>query len=264
MSARKPLLPTPLSWIVLIAASLCAGVVNALAGGGMFLVFPALVMAGLPPISANATASAVTLPGGMASAWVYRTRREAGAKLAATLVAVSLAGSLAGSVLLLSTSNERFAKLVPWLMLGAAIIFSFAEPIRRFAEAHSPGGKPGARRHAVLLALGQFLIAIYGGYFGAGMGVLMIVLFLVTADLDVQASAALRLWSATAVNLLAVGIFAWRGIVEWRVGVPMLLAAIAGGYLGAHAVQRLSAAMARRSVLVYAWATGIWLLVRSW
>jgi uncharacterized protein len=256
-------LPTPISWIILLAAALVGGVVNALAGGGMFLIFPALIMAGVPPISANATASAVTLPGGIASAWVYRSRRdadhEASRNLAATLIAVSLAGSLGGSVLLLATSNARFAKLVPWLMLGAALVFSLSGPIRKFAEAHT-----SARRHRALLALGQFFIAIYGGYFGAGMGVLMIVLFLVTANLDVQASAGLRLWSATAVNLLAVGIFAWRGIVEWRVGLPMLLAAVVGGYLGAHAVQRLSVTVARRTVLVYAWATGIWLLVRSW
>jgi uncharacterized membrane protein YfcA len=230
----------------------------------MFLVFPALVMAGLPPISANATASAVTLPGGMASAWVYRARRDASGKLAATLIAVSLAGSIGGSTLLLATPNARFAKLVPWLMLGAAVVFSLAAPIRRFAEAHTPRGDRGARTHGVLLALGQFCIAVYGGYFGAGMGVLMIVLFLVTANLDVQASAGLRLWSATAVNLLAVGIFAWKGIVEWRVGIPMLMAAVVGGYVGAHAVQRVSVTVARRAVLVYAWVTGIWLLVRSW
>jgi uncharacterized protein len=248
----------------LIAAALAGGVVNALAGGGMFLIFPALVMAGIPPISANATASAVTLPGGIASAWVYRARRDASGKLAATLIAVSLAGSLGGSVLLLATSNARFAKLVPWLMLGAALVFSLSGPIRKFAEAHAPAGQGGVRQHRALLALGQFFIAVYGGYFGAGMGVLMIVLFLVTVNLDVQSSAGLRLWAATAVNLLAVGIFAWRGIVEWRVGVPMLLAAVVGGYLGAHAVQRLSVTVARRAVLVYAWATGVWLLVRSW
>lgn len=243
----------------MIAAALAGGVVNALAGGGMFLIFPALIMAGVSPIGANATASAVTLPGGIASAWVYRTQPDAGRKLAVTLVSASLAGSLCGSALLLATSNDRFAKLVPWLMLSAALVFSLAGPIRKFAEAHT-----SAHQHGVLLAIGQFFIAIYGGYFGAGMGVLMIVLFLVTANLDVQASAALRLWSATSVNLLAVGIFAWRGIVVWRIGVPMLLAAVVGGYLGAHMVQRLSGTVARRAVLTYAWATGIWLLERSW
>lgn len=223
----------------------------------MFLIFPALVVAGVPPITANATASAVTLPGGIASAWVYRARRDPSDKFAAMLIAASLAGSLVGSTLLLSTPNARFAKVVPWLMLGAALVFSLAGPIRRFAEAHT-----SSSRHGMMLALGQFCIAIYGGYFGAGMGVLMIVLFLVTANLDVQASAALRLWSATAINVLAVGIFAWKGIIEWRVGLPMLLAAVVGGYLGAHAVQRLSVTVARRSVLVYAWAAGIWLLLR--
>jgi uncharacterized membrane protein YfcA len=251
--------PSILSWTILIAASLTGGMVNALAGGGMFLIFPALVMAGVPPISANATASAVTLPGGIASAWVYRAQNTASAKFLGTLIAVSLAGSLSGSTLLLMTSNARFAKVVPWLMLGAALVFSLAEPIRKFAEKHT-----SAKQHGVLLNVGQFFITVYGGYFGAGMGVLMIVLFLVTANLNVQASANLRLWSATTVNLLAVAIFSWRGIVQWRVAVPMLLAAIAGGYLGAHAVKGLSVARVRQAVLVYAWATGVWLLVRSW
>ena len=176
-----------LSWVSLIAAALAGGAVNALAGGGMFLIFPALVMAGITPIHANATASAITLPGGMASAWVYRSQKGGSARFLALLVSVSLAGSLTGSALLLMTSNERFSKLVPWLMLGAATVFSLAGPIRKFAEAHT-----SAKQHRILLAIGQFFITLYGGYFGAGMGVLMIVLFLITANLDVQASANLR------------------------------------------------------------------------
>jgi len=254
-------LPTPLAWIVLIAAALAGGMVNALAGGGMFLIFPALIMAGVPPVTANATASAITLPGGIASAWVYRRRRDTSLRVAITLVAASFAGSIAGSSLLLITSNARFAKVAPWLMLGAALVFTFSASIRKFAEAHAPAA---TRKHGVLLALGQFCIAIYGGYFGAGMGVFMIVLFLVTVNLDVQSSAAVRLLSGTTINLVAVAIFAWRGIIDWRVGIPMLLAAVFGGYLGAHAVQRLSVTVARRTVLIYAWAAGIWLLFRDW
>jgi len=107
-------------------------------------------------------------------------------------------------------------------------------------------------------------IAIYGGYFGAGMGVLMIVLFLIAAHIGVQESAGLRMWCATGVNTLAVAAFIAKGIVVWRVAIPMLVCTLIGGYWGAHAVQKLTAETARRAVLVFAWTLSLWLLVRSW
>jgi uncharacterized membrane protein YfcA len=248
-----------LSWTILLAAALAAGAANALVGGGTFLIFPAMILTGVPPIVANATSSVVVLPGGLASAWVYRRNRPRSLRVLGTVIAASLMGSAAGSVLLLVTPGARFEKLVPWLMLGAALLLTFGGPIRRFAEARTSG-----REHLPTLAAGQFLIALYGGYFGAGMGVLMIVLYLVAANMDVQASAAMRLMCGTTVNFVAVIIFAARGIILWKIGLPMTLAAIAGGYWGAHGVERLSAATARRIVLVYAWAMSIWLLIRAW
>ncbi len=107
-------------------------------------------------------------------------------------------------------------------------------------------------------------ISIYGGYFGAGMGVLMIVLFLIAAQLGVQESAGLRMWCATGANTLAVAAFILKGIIVWRVAIPMLVCTLIGGYWGAHAVRRLSADAVRRTVLVFAWTMSLWLLVRSW
>ena len=245
------------SWILLLGSAFAAGIANALAGGGTFLVFPALIFAGIPPVIANATSSVAVLPGGLASVWVYR-RGVPARKFWTAVCAASVAGAGVGSELLLITPSARFSQLAPYLMLGAAAVFSFSGPLRRLAAAHSAG-----RIHMGALIAGQFAIGVYGGYFGAGMGVLMVVLFLVAARMDVQASAAVRIMCGTAVNAIAVTIFAVRGIVAWRLGVPMLLAAIVGGYWGAHAFQRLHPEHARRGVLVYAWATGIWLLVRS-
>jgi uncharacterized membrane protein YfcA len=245
------------TFFLLLLAALIGGVANALAGGGTFITFPALLFAGIASVKANATASLVMVPGGIASAWVYR-RTIAGQprSLVMQLVTVSLAGSLVGSLLLLNTDNATFSSLVPWLLLIAATVFTFA-PLLRSAAARAAGHKSVS----VLLA-GQFVIAFYGGYFGAGMGVLMIALFLVAANMDVQSASGLRLICATTVNLLAVLLFALRGAVEWKVGLPMLLAGIVGGYLGARVVRRLNEKAARNAILIYAWGLTVWFFLR--
>lgn len=234
------------------------GLANALAGGGTFLVFPALLLTGLDPIVANATSAGTMLPGGAASAWVYRRGSFYDRTLLRALIAASIAGGISGSVLVLLTPSARFARLVPYLMLSAAVVFTFSEQIARAARSHSPH----ETRWLPLLA-GHFLISVYGGYFGAGMGVLMIILFLLAAHLDVQQSAALRFYCTLGINSLAVAIFAARGVIVWQLSVPMALATIAGGYWGAKLVRRLSVTAARRAVLVYAWAISVWLLVRT-
>jgi uncharacterized membrane protein YfcA len=241
-----------------LAAATAAGVVNALAGGGTFMLFPALVFAGIDPVVANATSSMITLPGGIASALVYR--RPVTGKLFWTLIVMSVAGGVIGSQLLLHTPSERFAKLVPYLMIGAALVFTFSNQLRRFATTHTSG----PHQNGPLLYAGTLAIAIYGGYFGAGMGVLMIVLFLIAAHIGVQESAGLRMWCATGINTLAVATFIAKGIIVWRVAIPMLVCTLIGGYWGAHAVQKLTAETARRAVLVFAWTLSLWLLVRSW
>ena len=206
---------------------------------------------------ANATSSVITMPGGVASALVYR--RPVTGKLFWILVLISVAGGVAGSQLLLHTPSEQFAKIVPYLMIGASLVFSLSNQLRSFASTHTSG-----RNHTGLLYAGTLAISIYGGYFGAGMGVLMIVLFLITANIGVQQSAGLRMWCATGANTLAVAAFIVKGIVVWRVAIPMLVCTLIGGYWGAHAVQRLTAETARRAVLMFAWTMSLWLLVRSW
>jgi len=250
-------------YLILLAAAVLGGVFNALAGGGTFLTFPALLLAGVAPVRANATASLVLLPGAFASAWVYRdTIRSRQRKLLWWMLLASLAGSAAGSLLLLSTSNATFSTLVPWLLLAATAIFSLAPWLRRMAMRKTAAGASGHQSTGALL-VGQTIISAYGGYFGAGMGVLMIALYLIATNLDVQDAAGLRLICACAINTLAVAIFAVRGAIDYSVGLPMLVAGIAGGYLGAKMVRGLNETLARRVILIFAWALTAWFFGRG-
>ena len=244
--------------LLLLIVAATGGAANALAGGGTFLVFPAMLLAGVPSVIANATASLIMMPGGVASAWVYRTTfgQISHCELIELTIA-SLLGAALGSLLLLSTSNAAFSNLVPWLLLLAALVFTFAPKLR--AVAARSARKPSA----ILLLVGQFVIGVYGGYFGAGMGVLMIALFLIASSMTVQTANGLRLICGTAINVLAVAIFAWRGALDYKLGIPMLLAGIVGGYLGARIVSRLKESTARNAILVYAWALTAWFFGRQ-
>jgi uncharacterized membrane protein YfcA len=238
--------------VLLLLAALVAGAANALAGGGTFITFPAMLFAGIASVKANATACLVMVPGGIVSAWVYRgTIVEQPRALVLQLVAVSLAGSAAGSVLLLHTANTTFSSLVPWLLLVASAVFSAAPTVNK--KLRGIAGKAGGTKSVPLLLVGQCCISIYGGYFGAGMGVLMIALFLAVSSMDAQSASGVRLVCATSVNLLAVVIFAVKGAIVWNPGVPMLIAGIAGGYVGARVMRRLSERAVRTAILAYAW-----------
>jgi uncharacterized membrane protein YfcA len=245
------------TFFLLLLAAFLGGGANALAGGGQFIVFPALLLGGVASVKANATASLVMVPGAIVSTWVYRrTVSELSGRLLTRLLIASLAGSAAGSVLLLSTTNGLFSDLVPWLLLVAAIVFSLAPRLRAAAV------KPAGHNSVAWLLAGQFAISVYGGYFGAGMGILMVALFLVTTTMNLQAATGIRLICATSVNILAVILFAWRGALDWQVGLPMLAAGTAGGYLSARAVRRLNENVVRNAVLVYAWGLTAYFFAR--
>jgi len=247
-----------MQFLILIGAAFLGGASNALAGGGTFLVFPALLLAGVAPVKANAMCSLILLPGVFASVWVYRDWvRKVETKLLARMSAASLAGSAIGSALLMTTSNATFSDLVPWLLLMASAVFTASPKLREIAERSRAGESTAA------LLIGQTVISIYGGYFGAGMGVLMVGLYLIVTKLDLAASTGLRTWSAGVVNVLAVAIFAWRGALDYRVGMPMLVAGVAGGFLGAKAVKRLDATHARLAILIYAWGLTAWFFARK-
>ncbi len=240
-------------------AALVGGAANALAGGGMFLVFPSLLLAGVPPVMANATATFVLNPSGYASTWVYRDRLTHGWRFQGSLILAAMLGAGVGSELLLHTSEQGFERLVPYLMLAAALIFSLSNKIKRAAQAHS-----AATTNLAALAWGQFFIAIYGGYFGAGMGVLILVLYTVAAKMDVHQASGLRILCGSLTNTVATIIFVVKGIIVWQAAIPMTLICIVGGYFGAMLVKRLDPERARTAILIYAWSVTLWLLGRSY
>lgn len=247
-----------ITYLILLLAALMGGASNALAGGGTFIVFPALLLGGIAPVSANATASLVLMPGGFASAWVYRgTIRETESHSLWLMLVLSVAGAICGSLLLVYTPNATFSRLVPWLLLAATTVFTLAPWLRKKA-ANATG-----HRSLTGLMVGQFFISVYGGYFGAGMGVLMIALYLVATKLDVHQASGLRMVCAGLVNLLTVAIFAWRGALDYRYGLPMMVVGIIGGYLGALLVKRMDANVARRAILIYAWALTVFFMIRT-
>jgi len=246
-----------LRFLSLIAASILGGAVNALAGGGTFLVFPALVLAGVAPITANATASFLLWPAVLASAWVYRKDVPKDRRLLIVMSVVSGIGAIAGSFVLLRTSNSTFAGLVPWLLLFATLNFTFSKQLRTLAS------RASHRASLALLIVGQLVISFYGGYFGAGMGVLMLALYLSATSKDVHVANGLRLVCGIVINAAAIVIFAARGAIDWHVGIPMMVAALVGGYFGAVLVRRLNADSARRWVMIYAWVVTLWFFAKQ-
>ena len=251
---------SPITWAILLGAALLGGAINALAGGGMFMVFPSLLLAGIAPVTANATATVTLMPGGWASTWVYRDRLALhGWRLVGGMAAASGASGWIGSELLLHTSNATFAKLVPWLMFAASLIFTLAGRVRKLAASHH-----AEKTREVPLVVGQFFLSIYGGYFGAGMGVIMLALFMATANMDVQTASGIRIMCGSITNMIAAIIFAIRGIIDWRTGLPMLACAIVGGYVGAILVKRLNEDRARGVILIYAWTITLWLIARTY
>jgi uncharacterized membrane protein YfcA len=245
------------SFLLLLLAAALGGVANALAGGGTFIVFPALLFAGVASVKANATASLISVPGAIVSAWVYRgTLSGQRPALIAQLVAASIAGSAVGSILLLRTPNGTFSNLVPWLLLLAAAVFTLAPRLR------SAAARASGHQSLTALLIGQFVIAVYGGYFGAGMGVLMIALYLLAANMGVQAGNGIRLVCGSAINVLAVALFGARGALDWKFGLPMLIAGIAGGYFGARILRGLNEKAARNAILIYSWGLTAYFFAR--
>ena len=229
--------------LVATVAGLLAGVVNAFAGGGSFITFPALVLAGLPPVAANQTGAIALLPGSLASAWAYKDDIRAFQHAALPLIMVStLLGGGAGAVLLLFTPTRLFDLVIPWLVLIGALTFTFGKTIQaRLAPA-------GTRLRPVPIAAYQFLLGAYGGYFGGAVGIMMMAGWTVFGLGDVRALNGMKTLMVGAARVVAVLIFALWGQVYWQLALSMTVAAVAGGYVGALVTRRLTTDTLRRII----------------
>ena len=237
----------PIATTALLAlAAFGAGVLNAIAGGGTFLTFPALVWAGVPPIAANATSALAVCPGYLGSALGFRQELAA---LPRTLllreVALSALGGVAGALLLLVTPARVFAGIVPWLLLLATALFAFGPRLAAWAGGGSGGaGALAGWRPPALLA-----VALYGGYFNGGLGILLMALYLLVGEQRLNTVNALKNLNSFVLSVVSVIAFALGGAIEWRHGLLMALLATLGGFAGARLARRLPVRVVRALVI---------------
>ncbi len=240
---------------------------NAIAGGGTLITFPALVAAGLSPLVANATSTVALVPGALTSMLGYRSELVGARKWAIALALPSLLGGALGAWLLLHTPGATFSHVVPWLVLSATALFVAQRPllswIRQHQVTHPDDDELTAAGPTPVLLGWQFLVGIYGGYFGAGVGILMLAALGFMGFTNLHRMNGLKNWGGFCMNMIAAASFALSGIVEWRVALSMAGAAMAGGYLGSKGAQRVSQHHVRYAVAIVGTVSGLWLLMRA-
>src|SRR5688572_6822618 len=249
-------------FLLFIAAAL-ASALNSVAGGGSFLTLPALLFAGVTPIVANATSTGGLWPGTLSSLIAYR--RELAAtprKWLALLGVVSLVGGFVGAVLLVRTSDTSFMRLLPWLMLVAAVTFTFGGRLRRILPV--PGSPADTARPAALILLSalQFVLSIYGGYFGGGMGIMMLASFSLAGMVHIHQMNALKTLLGVAINGLAFLTFVVSGAVAWHFAWVMIAGSMLGGYSGAALARNIDPKWVRFLVVIIGWTMTIYFFLR--
>jgi len=242
-------------YTILCTAAFVAGAVNSVAGGGTLLTFPAVqqVLArrmaeDAASVFANATSTVALMPGSLAGAFGYQQELRECRQLVLRLLAPSLIGGAVGSLLVTEFPPMIFKRLVPWLILTAAILFLIQGPLRRLTGAGQPH-KPPTWKATAAVVIGQFLIAVYGGYFGAGIGILMLSVLPFMGTKSIHETNAAKTILAACINGVTVLIFIIKGFVVWPYGLAMMAAAIAGGYAGARFARRLPALYVRLLVV---------------
>jgi hypothetical protein len=222
--------------IFLFFAGALGGAQNAVAGGGSFIAFPALLFSGVAPIAANATNTVALWVGVTASTGAYRKHLDLSRRVMVPLVVTSLIGGIAGAILLLKTPAQTFLHVLPWLMLGATSLFVLGPRLAR-----SKGGL-GANISTQALAFAtvfELVVAVYGGYFGGGIGILNLAMLAVVGMTDIHAMNAMKVVLGGIINGVAVITFIVAGAVVWKQGCVMIAGALVGGYAGAHYAQKL-------------------------
>lgn len=242
----------------LLGAGILAGAMNALAGGGTFAAFPALIAVGLPPTVANATSNAALLPGAAASAWTLRRHLTPFGPLSMrVMVGLTLAGGAVGAWLLHLTSEAAFRAIVPWLLLLASLTLTFGGHMRHALE------RSGFILPAGGAAVVQFALGIYGGYFGGAVGLLMMSAWVLISDLPVQRLAPARTLLLASANAAACVLFASLGLIAWASAAPIAVGGVLGGIGGARLGLRLPAVGVRLVTLAITYATTAVFFFRS-
>ena len=232
---------------MLFAAGFVAGGVNALAGGATLLTFPVLMAAGLPPTVANASNFVAVLPGNAAALPAYARELGNHKQEAMRLVITSLAGGALGCVLLIYSTDNFFLEIVPWLILTATLLYAFGGKINEAVTKRNQGKAIAAGWPGYAL---MFVFSIYGGYFGAGLGVITLAVLKMIGYIDFHEANALKNLTNTAVSILGVIIFAYSGLIAWPQALVMMVGAAIGGYASAYYAKRISQKLLTSAVII--------------
>lgn len=238
--------------LLLVTAAFAAGVLNSMAGGGSFLTFPSLVFAGVPAVMANASSTVALVPGSAASAFSYREDvGRAEEKRLKSWFVVSLIGGAVGAILLLNTSDRLFRSVVPWLLLFATLLFAFGARVSMAMR-----GRLHSSQALMLTVL--FPLTVYGGYFGGGMGIMILAAFRLYGLKDIHAMNGMKAIIGGSLNAIAALIFIAAHRVDWRPTLCMMAAAIAGGYVGPILARRMRPEVVRGIVIVVGALMTVW------
>ena len=246
--------------LLVCGAAFVAGAINSVAGGGSLVSFPTLIWLGVPSIPANATNTVALVPGALASVFGYRRELRGADTRVLALVVPSLAGGIIGAVLLYQTPADLFDRLVPFLILFATVLFMAQEPIQRrfnLTAAHD------ARSHWLSWTMFfQLLVGIYGGYFGAGIGILMLAAFSLMGHTDIHQMNGLKNLLGAIINGIAAAYFIWVGLVIWPDALVMAIGAVMGATFGTGVARRIGRTAVRRIVVVIGFAMALSLMFK--
>ena len=229
-------------WILLAVAAFFAGVLNSIAGGGSFLTFPALVMAGIAPVPANATSAVAVFPGYLGGVAGFRAELASqGRPVLLRYLLYSFAGGLIGSLLLLVTSNAIFSLLVPWLLLIATLAFGLGDQVLERI-------KRVDYRGSILEGVAIFLVSVYGGYFNGGLGIILLAVFFFLGHTDLNLMNGLKNAISFCIAVVSVAAFSCAGIVQWPEATLMMVTSTLGGYYGAVVARKIPAAILKHLI----------------
>ncbi len=241
---------TPGEAAIAAAAGLAAGLINAVAGGGTLVSFPALVALGVPAVAANVTNTVALVPGYLGGAAAQRKDLVTYATRLRALTIAAAIGGLIGSILLVNTSDDVFSVLVPFLILAACALLGFQDRIKRWYSSRRPSAQDAERR-PVLLVAAVFVGAIYGGYFGAGLGIMLLAILGLALDDPLPRINSLKTALSLVINVLAACFFVFSGKVDWPFAAVIAVSSLAGGVIGGRLAGRLDPRILRTVVITF-------------
>lgn len=239
-----------LDTLLLLAAGLLGGVINSIAGGGSFITFPALLLVGVPPIAANASNTFAACAGYLSGTWALRSEITTGRGKLITLSLLSAMGGGAGAYLLTLTDDRSFESAIPWLLLFATVVFAFGAQLNKALQRWSQKNRHLGIAHLLLMQLLFIGVSVYGGFFNAGLGIIILSYLSLAGHTQINEMNGLKLLFSTTISLCAIILFLINDLIAWHETLAVLVGTLIGGYLAGHLSKRLPQQQVRRAILL--------------